>query len=252
MITFHGWSEPLWRRLRDVRALRKWFVAAYGDRPVIALAERFRAGLIDLGLAPSDVTVIGPAFDGAPFGTAGVVPSPARVLYLGRLEAEKGVFDVLEGFRTVADRAELVMVGSGSAAPDIRAWVDENGLTERVRLTGRLEGIDKARILESASVFVLASRSEGLPVAMLEAMAAGLPVVVTDVGGISEVVVPGRNGWLLSDPSFVGRALSEALGNPSLCRQMGARNKAQVTGFEATVIAARMEMAYLRALGALT
>ena len=248
VVTFHGWSEALWRTLHDTPLARRWFVSTFGGRTVIALADRFRQGLIALGLAPEDVLVIGPAYDGTPFGT-GIAPAASRVVYLGRLEPEKGVFDLLEGFRAVADRAELVLVGSGSAAPAIRQWVSARGLGEVIRLTGRLEGRDKARMLESATVFALPSASEGLPVAMLEAMAAGLPVVVTDVGGISEVVEPGRNGWLLDDPGQVGEALVDALDHPALCREMGARNRSRVAGYEAEVIAARTETAYLRALG---
>jgi glycosyltransferase involved in cell wall biosynthesis len=249
VVTFHGWSDALWRRLRSVGALRRWFVAAYGGRRVIALAECFREGLIDLGLSAEDISVIGPAYDGSRVHQRGRA-AQGRIVYLGRLEPEKGIFEVLRGFEGLDASAELVLVGSGSAEPAIRAWVDARGLTRRVRLTGRLEGEDKIRTLQSASVFVLASHSEGLPVAMLEAMAVGLPVVVSDVGGVSEVVVAGEHGWLLQKPSEVGDALGEALADPELCRAMGKRNRLRARDFEASVIARQVQTAYLEALEA--
>ena len=249
MVTFHGWSDALWQQMRSRRALRRWFVAAYGGRRVIALAACFREGLIELGLSADDISVIGPAYEES--GVQGTLDTQTgRIVYLGRLEPEKGVFEVLRGFSELAEPAELVMVGSGSAEPAIRAWVDARGLGQRVRLTGRLEGEDKTRMLQSASVFVLASHSEGLPVAMLEAMAVGLPVVVTDVGGISEVVVHGEHGWLLQDPSQVGRALAEALADPVLCRAMGRKNRLRARDFEAAAIAGQVQTAYLEVLEA--
>jgi glycosyltransferase involved in cell wall biosynthesis len=85
---------------------------------------------------------------------------------------------------------------------------------------------------------------------MLEAMAVGLPVVVSDVGGVSEVVVAGEHGWLLQKPSEVGDALGEALADPELCRAMGKRNRLRARDFEASVIARQVQTAYLEALEA--
>ncbi len=249
VVTFHGWSDTLWRRFLAVPAMRRWFVEAYGDRPVIALAERFRDGLEALGLDRDDIEVIGPAYDGSDLGGAAAI-EVSRIIFLGRLEPEKGVFELLEGFLEVADRAELVIVGDGSAAAKMAHWVRHHGLQRRVRLTGRLEGEHKVRMLQSASIFALPSHTEGLPVAMLEAMAAGLAVVVTDVGGVAEVVSHGQNGWLLADPSEVGTALAEAVSDPVRCRGMGALNRQIAERYEAKRIAARVEAAYLRELDA--
>jgi len=246
VVTFHGWSESLWRQFFEVPALRRWFVAAYGSRSVIALAERFKDGLVALGLDRDDIAVIGPAFEAEDFG--GEIQRAQRIIYMGRLEAAKGVFELLEGFRDVAHRAELVFVGSGSAADELAKKVERDGLAGRVRLTGRLEGVDKVRELQGASVFALPSHSEGLPVSMLEAMAAGLAVVVTDVGAVSEVVEDGQNGWLLNDPTEVGIALAEAISDPARCREMGSRNCEIARRFEAATVAEQVEDAYLAEL----
>jgi glycosyltransferase involved in cell wall biosynthesis len=224
-------------------------VAAYGGRSIIALAERFRDGLVALGLDARDIAVIGPAYDGTHFAET-APPTRASIIYLGRVDRDKGIFELLDGFLEVADRAELLVVGSGTATDEVRLWVERHGLEGRVRLTGRLEGIDKVRMLQTASIFALPSHSEGVPVSMLEAMAAGLPVVVTDVGGISEIVEDGRNGWVIGEPADVGVALSEAVSDPRLCREMGAANRKIARRFEAAVIARQIETAYLRELQA--
>ena len=251
IVTFHGWSDGLWSRFAASAVLRRWFVAAYGGRPIIALAERFRDGLEALGLDRRDIEVIGPAFDGSLMGsgTNAEERENTRIVYLGRLVREKGLFELLEAFARLADGAELILVGSGPAGAAIEDWISTHGMAGRVRLTGRLEGVDKVCVLQSASIFVLPSYTEGLPVAMLEAMAAGLAVVVTDVGGISEIVAHGRNGWLLAEASEVGVALAEALADPRKCSEMGARNRLAARPFEAAAIARQVEDLYLHELG---
>jgi glycosyltransferase involved in cell wall biosynthesis len=124
-------------------------------------------------------------------------------------------------------RARLVLVGDGPERSAIEARVGELGLGERVRFLGLRK--DVARLLHGADAFLLTSVSEGIPLTVIEAMAAGLPVVATDVGGLREVVADGTTGLLA--PAGDDAALAERLvclaDDPDLRHWMGAAGRAR-------------------------
>jgi glycosyltransferase involved in cell wall biosynthesis len=104
-----------------------------------------------------------------------------------------------------------VLIGEGRERPALEAQARRLGLT--VRFLG--ERADVERLLPLMDVFVLSSREEGIPNALLEAMAAGRPCVATAVGGTPEVLADGRTGWLVppADPAALAQALAQALGD---------------------------------------
>jgi glycosyltransferase involved in cell wall biosynthesis len=135
-----------------------------------------------------------------------------RFVFVGWLEAAKGIRELLDAFvrlQSCGDlpATELVIAGSGSLESDCREWVAKSGLGGKVQVAGWVTGADKHRLLATADIFVLPSHAEGLSNAMLEAMATGLPVIVTRVGSLPDVVRNGVDGLLL-DPGDVG-ALTE-------------------------------------------
>jgi glycosyltransferase involved in cell wall biosynthesis len=141
-------------------------------------------------------------------------PAPARVaearpfrwVALGRLEEAKDYPLLLQAFARVAEPAELWIAGAGSLRPALEAQVARLGLDGRVRLRGHLPS---AEVLAQADGYVLSSRREGMPNALLEAAGAGLPVVVTSVGAVPEVMARLRNGLVV--PSGDAGALAEAM-----------------------------------------
>jgi glycosyltransferase involved in cell wall biosynthesis len=133
-----------------------------------------------------------------------------RFVTLGRLTSVKRQRDVLLAARTVASRCPIArfwFIGDGPDRPGLELLARQLDLRDRVCFAG--EVADPTPILQRSSVLVLASSHEGLPNAVLEGMAAGLPVVATRVGGIPEVVEPGLTG-LLVPPAQVD-ALAEAM-----------------------------------------
>ncbi len=121
------------------------------------------------------------------------------VLFLGRLGPRKGVSELVRAFATIADdfpTIDLVCAGDGDIEAT-REQASRLGLGERVLCPGWLRGDDKQKTLSRAIVFALPSHAEGLPMALLEAMSAGLPVLASSVGGIPEVVRHGVEGYLI-------------------------------------------------------
>jgi glycosyltransferase involved in cell wall biosynthesis len=126
--------------------------------------------------------------------------TPLRLIYVGRLAAGKGLLESIEGLRLARSRgiaARLVLAGTGPEEPRLRQYVREAGLTREVSFVGPAYGDHKARLLSQADVLLLPSYSEGLPYALLEAMAAGVVPVVTPVGAIPDVVADGEHGVLV-------------------------------------------------------
>jgi glycosyltransferase involved in cell wall biosynthesis len=147
--------------------------------------------------------------------SSGSQPTPrraVRILFLGWIERFKGVHTLAEAFRSLILEGHDIaidFVGSGSQIEELSEFFRQCQLTTRVVFHGWLSGQDKLNVVEHADIVVLPSLSEGMPNALLEAMAAGLPVVASSVGGIPDLVKDGYSGVLVSpnDPIALASAL---------------------------------------------
>lgn len=151
---------------------------------------------------------------------------PPRFAFLGNLGRRKGVHVLLEA-AAQARQPWLLDLAGGEEEPGFSEWTRQEiarlGLGGRVRLLGPMIGDAKTQLLRSASGFVLPSLAEGLPMALLEAMAARLPVVVTAVGAMAEVVHDGIEGHVVppADSRALACALDRLAANPEARRRMG-------------------------------
>lgn len=164
-------------------------------------------------------------------------PAPGTgplVLYIGRLVEEKDPLNLLEGFRLASERlpeARLEIVGNGPFRRALEARIKGYSLQSRVRL---LPGsADVRQHMKRASLFVLASTQEASPNVIIEAMAMGLPVVATRVGGIPELVEDGRTGILVEprDPRALSDAVTSVMSDEALRRRMGLQGRQRAVTF---------------------
>ena len=192
------------------------------------------AELSSLGPPPRAVTVIPCGVDVDLFGPEGpTVPRRRghRIAAVGRLVERKGVTDAIEALRWLPD-TELVVAGGPAADalgadPDVRrlqAVADRFGVADRVRFLGRVCRDDLPALLRSADAVVSVPYYEPFGMVPLEAMACGVPPVVTAVGGLQESVVDGQTGLHVppGDPLSLADALSRLFGDPGLARRLGA------------------------------
>ncbi|MEI6668151.1 MAG: GT4 family glycosyltransferase PelF [Acidobacteriota bacterium] len=148
----------------------------------------------------------------------------ARAITVGRLDPVKDQATLLRAARLVVAQVpafQLDIVGDGPSRPELEALSGALGLNGSVHFLGYRDPVTTA--LAEADIFVLSSVSEGVSIALLEAMAMGLPVVATDVGGNREVVVPGETGWLVpaSSPESLAAAMMKLLSDASALERMG-------------------------------
>jgi glycosyltransferase involved in cell wall biosynthesis len=135
-----------------------------------------------------------------------------KLVFLGRVGLRKGAFDLIEAFARLPvaqqEKASLVFAGDGDIEQG-KQLVSKLGLEGKVFFLGWIDKTQRETLLADADLFILPSYNEGLPMAILEAMSWGLPVIATPVGGIPEVTIPGENGLLVTPGSV--KQLSDAI-----------------------------------------
>lgn len=148
------------------------------------------------------------------------------ILFIGHLEAFKGVFELLGAFYKVHNRHEntkLMMVGEGEDAQKVKEKVSKLGLDKSVIFVGKISPENIQKFYQMADIFVLPSYTEGLPLVVIEAMACGLPVIASKVGGIPEVISDSENGFLVQPQKedVLKVKLETLVTDPNLREQFG-------------------------------
>ena len=217
---------------------------------VIALSSQWRDFFVnECELAPAKVTVLpNPVrWNSSPPDRAG--RAQVQFLSLGRLSERKGSYDLVNAFaalpRELRARARLVLAGDGDVE-GVRQLAAPLG--EAVRVLSWIDAAERERLLDSSDVFVLPSLAEGLPMALLEAMAAGLPAIVTPVGGIPDALTHGAEG-LLVEPGRVDQitaAMTRMLGDDAERLAAGRRAHARARLFDVNTYARRLADLYQR------
>lgn len=189
----------------------------------------------DFSVDPKRIAVVPNAVD-LDYFQPGSRPSFSRptVLSVGRLVEDKDPLTLLEGFRITAEHvpeSDFEIMGNGPLRYELERRIVSYRLESRIRL---LPGSDDVRPnMRRACVFALASAREAAPNVIIEAMAMGLPVVATRVGGIPELILDGKTGCLVppGDPESLAAALIDLLTNESRRRTMGAVGRQRVATF---------------------
>jgi glycosyltransferase involved in cell wall biosynthesis len=235
-------DSPLQRFLKRVASQRVSAHVAVGERSARAVEEAVR-------LPSGSVRTI---YNGVP--DVPVDPFPRRangpvIGAVGRLSPEKGYDVAIRALPNLAG-ATLVLVGDGSERPRLEALAVELGVSDRVELVGWSD--EPRRYLPGFDTFVLPSRQEGFPLAVVEAMLAGLPVVAADVGSVSEAVLEAETGFLVppEDAAALTDRLRDVLSNPALARKLGENGRERArANFTAEGMARSFEELYREILG---
>lgn len=217
---------------------------------VIALSSQWREFFIrECELAPSQVTVLP-----NPVKVPSRCPdrsgrSEVQFIHLGRLGHRKGAYDLVHAFLSLPEelrsRARLVLAGDGDV-DGVRQLAEPMG--ERVRVLSWIDSAERDRLLAESDVFVLPSHAEGVPMSLLEAMAAGLPCITTPVGGIPDVFTDRSEGLLVTpgDRAQLAAAMSQYIGDEGERLAAGRRAHERAKTFDVHAYARRLAELYQR------
>ncbi len=231
----HGWTaEDL--KVQVYNRIDK-FIVRFADR-IIPVSEALRqklhledkaghkmttltnaADLVEPGLAYKDIR-----------GLFGIGPDQLVVAVVGRLSPEKGHRYFVEAFELLSkrdDRVTAILVGDGQERRNLERMISDKGLASKILLAGYQD--DVSSFYHASDIVCMPSLAEGMPVAALEAMMFGKPVVASRVGGVPEVVIDGGTGRLVepADPAALAEALESFVENPDKRSAFGKAGKAR-------------------------
>ncbi len=244
------------------RGLRGWRYRTLVDH-VVANCASVRRRVLEAGVPGEAVSLVHEGIDLAPWQgvltrrsaarrTLGVDADALLVSCGASLRPRKGQRVLIDAFASLAERlphAVLILAGEGTDAAALAKHAARRGLAARVRLPGAIRPVQD--LYAASDVFCMPSFHEGLSNACLEASAAGLPLVVTDVGGLPEIVAHGETGEVVAsgNASALGDALGKLLGDAALRQRYGAAGAERTASlFTHTRMAAAMESLFARLL----
>ena len=228
---------------------------AHGDL-FLPISARWNDSLAAMGCPMDRVRVHRMGVDSRHFSPAPADvrrDGPLRVITVARLVEKKGIADAILAVSKLGIDCEYVIVGDGPLRAELESLARASGVGDRVEFTGSLSRTGVAELLRSSSVCLAPSVTaadgdiEGIPVSIMEAMAAGLPVVSTRHSAIDELVEDGVSGFLVAehDVPALTRSLAVLAADPALRARMGQAGRATIgREFDAGVLAGRLEELY--------
>lgn len=254
LVFFHGWDEKIAYSIQKRKILCLLMQITFGKaNKIIVLAGKFSKQLADMGIDKDKIIIFPTMFDGSIFDDIDRQNHQDQtvILFMSRFVARKGMFELLDAFNQIqTNRPNIVLhfVGDGPERKALESKICSLGLQEKVKLLGYLQGKEKAQALMNADIFIFPSYyREGCPISLLEAMAAGLPLITTDVGGIPDIITNGENGILLTshDPNVIKDNMEKMLENPNQYKEIGAFNKKFAwKNYESRIVTSRLETVY--------
>lgn len=244
-ITAHAHDIQVNQELLEEKLHRARFVRTISEFNRRFLRERYpdvdpeKLRVIHVGIEPERYGAGGRREPGAGGEPGGADPEPPLLLAVGSLKPYKGfpvLLDACARLRSAGISFRCVIAGGGPLREALEERIARHGLEEHVSLLGPVPQRRVPRLLSRASAFVLPSvvqpdgQTEGIPVALMEAMAAGLPVVTSRLSGIPELVEDGVHGRLTEpgDPDALARAVADLLEGPDRAEEMGRAGRERV------------------------
>ncbi|SCZ65906.1 glycosyltransferase [Thiohalomonas denitrificans] len=247
-------TNHLWKRSNRTLRLYAWLdrqALRRFDR-IVAVSRPILEEMNTLGLPAHKLVHIANGVDADRFAAPtpereasrtrlGLGPESQIIGMVSSLTAEKGHRFALEALARLRERfarTRLVVVGDGPELPALQALAEDLGIADRVHFAGRRDDIPA--LLPALDLFLLPSLTEGLPMAMLEAMAAGIPVIASRVGDVGSVIEEGRSGITVppGDVAALSAAMEALLASPQTLRNTGNAGRARVReGFSSAAMA---------------
>jgi glycosyltransferase involved in cell wall biosynthesis len=233
LFLIHGWQDKISDRFQKI-FWRNYFKNKFEMADaIVVLANKFKKKLIDLGIKAEKIYVSSTMVDSIKY-----LPKdknflkPYKILFCANIKQEKGPFEILESAPIVLNKfpdTKFIFIGKGKDLEKLKEKSKLMKIEKNVVFTGYLPIEKKINIFKESHIFIFPSlHGEGFPTVILEAMAAGLPVITTPVAGLADAIEDYREGLILKDippkPNEIAENLIKLLENPELMKKICINN----------------------------
>ncbi len=225
IFTAHGWgfdpNAP--KKIRYIALAAEKILAKFATK-IICVSESDRQLAINLGVVEANrvVTIHNGIDGGADLPVASSESGSTQLIMVARFnKQQKDQTTLMKAIQQIDRDINVLFVGTGADLEEAKNTAKELGILSKVSFLG--DRLDVPQLLAQSQIFVLSTHYEGLPISILEAMRAGLPIIATNVNGIPEQVVDGKTGLLVErqDVNGLAKAINTLIDNPLLCQKMG-------------------------------
>lgn len=228
----HGWQKNISKKFKNI-IIKKYFKKRFEMIDLlVVLANEFKKELIDLGINSDKVSVLSTMVETNKYlPKYKIFTNPYKILFCANMKKEKGPFELLDAVPLVIEKyrdALFILVGDGKDLEKLKEKAKVMGIEKYVNFTGFKTGNNKIELFKQAHIFVFPSHSEGFPTVILEAMAAGLPLITTKIGGLKDAMENGRQGLIInrniSNPKEIAEKINYLIKNPEIMKKMSENN----------------------------
>lgn len=250
----HGWHIDLNKKNKQ-NIFLKFFLKKNFEKAdgIVVLAKRFKEELVNSGIKKEKIYVSSPMVNSKDYQPGNKrFERPFKVLFCSNMKKEKGPYELLDAISIVLDKypdTNFIFIGEGKELEKLKNLSKEKHIEKNVEFRGYLTGSDKFRAFGEAHIFILPSYSEGFPTVVLEAMASGLPLVVTPVGRLDEIIEEGMQGLIINsvppNPKEISEKIIQLIENPKLMKKISNNNleRAKVE-YDVNVISSQITKIY--------
>jgi glycosyltransferase involved in cell wall biosynthesis len=234
VITAHGSDVYKIPKKGIFKKIFIWIISKSNAITTVSYANKRR--LIDLGLKKEMITVIPNGVNLSQFKTKSILGEnrdKIDIVWIGKINEIKGLEYLIQAMVTVIDihpNSNLTLIGDGPLKQKYEKLTFDLSLNKNIVFAGSIKNNKIPDYLEDKDIFVLPSLSEGLPLAIIEAMAASKPIITSNVGGISDLVDDGVNGILIDskNPDLLAEKICYLIENPKIRKNMGIESRKKI------------------------
>ena len=255
----HGWQHTLSNKFKEKGYWKNYFKKRFAlSDAIVVLAKEFKEELVKLGIPEERIHVSSTMVESKKYlpDTKDFSP-PFKILFCAYMNRKKGPYEVLKAAPFVLEKyqdTKVIFMGDGVELENLKKLCSEMELDCNVEFIGYKEGEEKIIIFKNSNIFVYPSYTEGFPLVILEAMAAGMPLVTTPVGGLADAVENGKQGLVIESmppkPEEIAEKIIKLIENPELMIEMSENNRREAKEkYDVRVVCRNIEKIYERIMG---
>lgn len=255
----HGWQHALSSKFKENGYWKNYFKKRFAlCDAIVVLAKEFKEELVKLGIPEERIYISSTMVESEEYlpDTKEFYP-PFKILFCANMHRKKGPHEVLKAAPLVLEKypdTKFIFVGEGVELENLKKLCSKMELDSNVEFMGYKKGKEKITIFKKSHIFVYPSYTEGFPVVILEAMAAGMPLITTPVGGLADAFEDGKQGLIiksmLPNPKEVAEKIVTLIENPTLMKKMSENNLREAKEkYDVRIVCRNIETVYRRTMG---